>query len=40
LGLAGAHQIVAEHGGTISLDSQLGIGTTVTVRLPLGILTS
>jgi len=35
LGLAGARQIVAEHGGTISLDSQVGIGTTATVRLPL-----
>jgi signal transduction histidine kinase len=37
LGLAGARQIVAEYGGTISLDSQLGNGTTVTVRLPLGV---
>jgi signal transduction histidine kinase len=36
LGLAGAHQIVAEHGGTISVDSRMGIGTTVTVRLPIG----
>jgi signal transduction histidine kinase len=36
LGLAGARQIVAEHGGTISLDSQMGFGTTATVRLPLG----
>lgn len=36
LGLAGTHQIVAEFGGSISLDSQIGIGTTATVRLPLG----
>jgi two-component system sensor histidine kinase ResE len=36
LGLAGAHEIVAAHGGTISLQSQLGSGTTATVRLPLG----
>ena len=36
LGLAGAHQVVAEYGGSISLDSQMGIGTTATVRLPLG----
>jgi two-component system phosphate regulon sensor histidine kinase PhoR len=37
LGLAGAHLIVAELGGTISLVSQIGIGTTVTVRLPLEV---
>jgi two-component system sensor histidine kinase BaeS len=36
LGLAGVHQIVVAHGGTLALDSQLGSGTTVTVRLPLG----
>jgi two-component system OmpR family sensor kinase len=40
LGLAGAHQIVADLGGTISLVSQIGIGTTVTVRLPLEVPTS
>jgi len=38
-GLAGARQIVAEHGGTISLESQLGCGTTATVRLPLEVTT-
>jgi signal transduction histidine kinase len=27
-------QIVDEHRGTISLDSKLGRGTTVTIRLP------
>ena len=35
LGLAGVHHIVTEHGGTIVVESQIGIGTTTTVRLPL-----
>ena len=35
LGLSGARQIVQQHGGHIELDSALGVGTRVTVRLPL-----
>ena len=34
LGLAIARQIIEEHGGTIAAESQVGIGTTVTIRLP------
>ncbi len=35
LGLTIAKQIVERHGGTINLESQLGVGTTAIVRLPL-----
>ena len=35
IGLAGVKQIVEQHGGTIALKSTQGLGTTVTVRLPL-----
>jgi two-component system sensor histidine kinase PilS (NtrC family) len=34
LGLAQAHRIVEEHGGTLEVDSTLDVGTTFTVRLP------
>jgi signal transduction histidine kinase len=35
LGLATARQVVHQHGGTISVESAEGVGTTVIVRLPL-----
>jgi PAS domain S-box-containing protein len=34
LGLAVIHGIILRHGGTISVDSQLGHGTTFTIALP------
>jgi signal transduction histidine kinase len=34
LGLAGARQIAEQHGGSLSLASEEGVGTTVTLRLP------
>jgi signal transduction histidine kinase len=34
LGLPLAKQFVEAHGGTIALQSELGEGTTVTIRLP------
>lgn len=37
LGLTFARRIVQEHKGTISVESGLGRGTTVTIRLPLKI---
>ncbi|MBI3976567.1 MAG: PAS domain S-box protein [Chloroflexi bacterium] len=36
IGLAGARQIVEQHGGTIAVASQEGAGSTFTVRLPIG----
>jgi signal transduction histidine kinase len=35
LGLASVRHIVEQHGGDVSIDSRLGVGTTVAVRLPL-----
>jgi signal transduction histidine kinase/DNA-binding NarL/FixJ family response regulator len=35
IGLSGVRQIVEQHGGHISVDSQEGVGSTFTVRLPL-----
>jgi signal transduction histidine kinase len=35
LGMVFVHQIVEEHRGEISLDSQMGQGTAVTIHLPL-----
>ena len=35
IGLAGARQIVEQHGGTMTVESTEGIGSTFTVRLPL-----
>jgi len=35
IGLSGVRQIVEQHGGSIVIDSEAGVGTTVTVWLPL-----
>lgn len=35
VGLAGARRIVEQHGGTLQVESELGVGSTFTVRLPL-----
>lgn len=35
LGLAGVRQIVLQHGGDVSISSKEGVGTTVTVALPM-----
>ena len=36
IGLAGVRQVLAQHGGSIDVQSEEGIGTVVTIRLPLG----
>jgi two-component system sensor histidine kinase BaeS len=35
LGLAGVRQIVEQHGGTITVTSQVGVGSTFSICLPL-----
>ncbi|MBV9600563.1 MAG: HAMP domain-containing histidine kinase [Chloroflexi bacterium] len=35
IGLAGVQRIIELHGGTISVESQVGVGTNFTIRLPL-----
>ena len=36
LGLATCHAVIAEHGGQIDLETEVGKGTKVVVRLPTG----
>ncbi len=37
IGLAGARHILTQHDGSIDVESEEGIGTVVTIRLPLGV---
>ena len=34
LGLSISYRIMEKHGGSISAESQIGVGTTMTLRLP------
>jgi sensor histidine kinase regulating citrate/malate metabolism len=36
IGLLIARKIVEDHGGTITLRSELNVGTTFTIQLPIG----
>ena len=35
LGLSVAHGVVSDHGGQLSIESTIGVGTTVSIRLPI-----
>ncbi|MFH1567064.1 MAG: ATP-binding protein, partial [Gemmatimonadota bacterium] len=35
LGLAVTHKIIEEHGGSIDVTSEVGVGTTFSIALPL-----
>jgi signal transduction histidine kinase len=34
LGLAVSHRIIREHGGTVEVQSGVGVGATFTIRIP------